>query len=120
MLNHTIIYSLLFFPVLSRGVSSFTINEGKFDGKDRETERLYNQRGYELDGKDRETEEELLPFFPSGSLTQTLFHKLSQDSLLSVKKKKLQNIHILFTHIAAMCAYPVQPVAHPSHPSCLY
>ncbi len=30
---------------------------------------------------------------PSGSLTQTLFHKLSQDSLLSVKKNN-KNIHI--------------------------
>ncbi len=56
---------------------------------------------------------------PSGSLTQTLFHKLSQDSLLSVKKNN-KNIHILIIRIAAMCAYPVQPVAHPSHPSCLY
>ncbi len=40
---------------------------------------------------------------PSGSLTQTLFHKHLQD----IKKKKK---HILIIRIAAMCTYPVQPV----------
>ncbi len=51
---------------------------------------------------------------PSGSLTQTLFHKHLQDSLLTVK-----NIHILIIRIAAMCTYPVQPVCT-SLPSLLF
>ncbi len=42
---------------------------------------------------------------PSGSLTQTLFHKLSQDSLLSVKKKKITKTFIFSSSILPLCVH---------------
>ncbi len=54
-------------------------------------------------------------FFPQAIrlLNTNPVSKHLQDSLLTVK------LHILITRIAALCTYPVQPVAHPSCTSLL-
>ncbi len=54
---------------------------------------------------------------PSGSLTQTQFHKHLQDSLLTVKKKTL----IFSSYVLLLCVHTRYNLfAHPSHPSCSY
>ncbi len=53
---------------------------------------------------------------PSGSLTQTLFHKHLQDSLLTEKKT-----FIFSSSVLLLCVHTqYNPFAHPCHPSCSY